>query len=275
MTEPVDFLFRLAEQAALRDLLVSTIVFAVIWFAVKRPQTFDLRNWLASTGTLTDLTYWLTNRLITNPLLIAAATYIFGTLLPIPLLLPGLRDLSLPVQIFTGLVVYDFFAYWRHRWSHSDLLWPIHAPHHSSTHLNWISGVREHFLDIFLIGLFGSILMLLLGFSPEAVAIVGTIRLYWVNFVHMDLSFSLGPLDYIIVTPRFHRWHHVPDKKGGQNYSGFFSFYDLIFGTFYLPKDKIAERFGPGEPNYPSGFAAQLLQPFKIYAGRLSGRMKS
>lgn len=275
MTEPTAALLHFAELAGLRDLLISTVVFAVIWFAVKRPQTFSIRSWLASTGTLTDVAYWFTNRLVSAPLMIAGAAYVFGTLLPLPLLLPGLQGLPFAVQIVLGLLLYDFLAYWRHRWSHSDLLWPIHAPHHSSTHLNWLSGSREHFLDIFLIGLCGSILLLLIGFPADAVAAIGLIRLYWVNFVHMDLNFSLGPLDYIIVTPRFHRWHHVPDKKGGQNYSGFFSFYDLIFGTFYLPADRVAERFGPGEPNYPNTFSGQLLQPFIMYAQRISDRIKS
>jgi len=259
-------------QAGLRDLLISTVLFAAIWFAYKRTLQVDLQHLLTKTGVKTDLAYWLTNRLITNPLLIVGATFLFGTLLKFPILLPGLRELHLVVQVLIGSVIYDFFSYWRHRWSHHDLLWPVHAPHHSSTNLNWLSGVREHFLDIILIALFGGILLALLGFSLEAIAIIGIIRLYWIDFVHLDLPFSLGPLDYIITTPRFHRWHHVPrvpDMPGNRNFSGLFSFFDLAFGTFYLPKDKLPERFGAGEPNYPSGFWGQLWQPFRMYAARL------
>lgn len=262
----------LYQRAALDELLVSTLVFGIIWVIANRKLP-EIGPLIHKTGVTTDLCYWLTNRLIANPLIRAAIIFVFADILRlggIPRLFPSqLEQLYLPLEVLVCMLAYDFFAYWRHRWTHSDLLWPIHAPHHSSTHINWMSGLREHFLDIFFIIVFGGVLMTVIGFSPAAIAITGLIRTYWVAFVHMDLAFSLGPLDYVIVTPRFHRWHHVQYRKGGQNYSGFFSFFDLLFGTFYLPKDKLASKFGTGEPNYPDSFKGQILQPFRVYWQRL------
>lgn len=94
---------------------------------------------------------------------------------------------------------------------------------------------------------------------------VGMARLYWVSFVHTDIHLDLGPLNYVIVTPRFHRWHHVPSRRGGQNYAGFFAFYDLIFGTYYYPKGEVPKNFGNGHKDYPEDFWNQLLYPFRTY----------
>ncbi len=109
-----------------------------------------------------------------------------------------------------------------------------------------------------------------LGFSVDAIFWVGVIRLYWVNFVHMDVKFELGILNYIIVTLRFHRWHHVPQRRGGHNYAGFFSFLDLIFGTFHLPKGEVPEKFGNGDKHYPQDFSEQLVYPLKVYLQSMS-----
>ncbi len=48
-----------------------------------------------------------------------------------------------------------------------------------------------------------------------------------------------------------------------RNFAGFFSFFDLAFGTFYLPKDVKAEGFGLGDPGYPAGYLGQLLARFR------------
>jgi hypothetical protein len=65
-----------------------------------------------------------------------------------------------------------------------------------------------------------------------------------------------GLLNYLFVTPEVHRWHHsaeVPEGYGYScNYGVEFSFWDMIFGTFYLPvKNGVAEQ--PGRIGYPGG----------------------
>jgi sterol desaturase/sphingolipid hydroxylase (fatty acid hydroxylase superfamily) len=81
-------------------------------------------------------------------------------------------------------------------------------------------------------------------------------------------------LNYLFVTPEVHRWHHsatVPEGYGYScNYGVEFSFWDVIFGTYYLPqKDGQTEQ--PERIGHPSGLADEsnylklLLVPLGLY----------
>jgi hypothetical protein len=37
---------------------------------------------------------------------------------------------------------------------------------------------------------------------------------------------------------------------------------DIIFGTFYMPKGELPDRYGVGEREYPMSFGGQLVHPF-------------
>jgi sterol desaturase/sphingolipid hydroxylase (fatty acid hydroxylase superfamily) len=83
-----------------------------------------------------------------------------------------------------------------------------------------------------------------------------------------------GVLNYLFVTPEVHRWHHAVDVPQGYgyscNYGVEFSFWDSLFGTYYLPKrdgefvmpERIVHPEGlPDERNY----AKIVLAPFGLY----------
>lgn len=272
-----DYINYFLSSYGMKHFLISTVLFWVVWCAWRRKIVLpSLPEFMRHPHIRTDITYWFFNQWVTIPVYYALLTLVLSWIPLTDYYTPPLTSFLEGIPFFAVLVLcmflYDFFSYWRHRLSHTNFLWPIHAPHHSSTQLNWLSGTREHFLDIFLICLLGNSLLYALGFPVEAILICAVIRLYWVNFVHMDMNFSLGPLDYVIVTPRFHRWHHVPDRNGNRNFSGFFSFIDLAFGTFYLPKDKVAEVFGVGTPNYPQSFSEQMAYPIVSYLKKKKSR---
>jgi sterol desaturase/sphingolipid hydroxylase (fatty acid hydroxylase superfamily) len=85
-------------------------------------------------------------------------------------------------------------------------------------------------------------------------------------FVHANLNWTLGPLKYALATPVFHRWHHtLPDEGGNQNFAPMFAFWDVLFGTFYMPPGRLPTRYGVDDPQFPAGFLKQLAYPF---AGR-------
>jgi sterol desaturase/sphingolipid hydroxylase (fatty acid hydroxylase superfamily) len=66
----------------------------------------------------------------------------------------------------------------------------------------------------------------------------------------------------------FHRWHHTSEAEGlDKNFAGLFPFIDVAFGTFYLPSDRRAEKFGLAGESVPEGFVAQLLYPFRRASG--------
>lgn len=271
------FLDFFAEQIA-RDLIIQFVLFWIVTclflrkIIIKNPKRIFTKN------VINDLSYLITNKVIFAPMWLVIVIAIIDTS-PLTAVSESsfasfINNMPFWQQLIIGMLVYDLFAYWRHRLLHSDALWPIHAIHHSSKELTWISGIRNHPLNTLFIAIFGVMILFVLGFSSEAIFWIGMVRLYWVNFVHMNFNFSLGPLDYVIVTPRFHRWHHVPLRQGGQNYAGFFSFYDYMFGTFYLPDDKVAEKFGNGHKDYPQDFTEQLAWPIKVYVMRVVKRFK-
>ena len=60
---------------------------------------------------------------------------------------------------------------------------------------------------------------------------------------HVNLRFRLRFIERLLVTPRFHYWHHAvtpPDR----NFAVHFPWLDRWFGTHYLPDDRWPEELG-------------------------------
>jgi lathosterol oxidase len=65
----------------------------------------------------------------------------------------------------------------------------------------------------------------------------------------------------VLVTPRFHHWHHAvaPVDK---NFAVHFAWLDRLFGTYYMPAAEWPAALGIERHPVPEGFFAQLLYPF-------------
>jgi len=83
----------------------------------------------------------------------------------------------------------------------------------------------------------------------------------WGFFVHANLRWRFGPLEWLLATPAFHHWHHTNDGPDcvNKNYAAMFPWVDRMFGTFYLPKTWPAE-YGTSTP-VPETLIGQLLEP--------------
>jgi sterol desaturase/sphingolipid hydroxylase (fatty acid hydroxylase superfamily) len=42
-----------------------------------------------------------------------------------------------------------------------------------------------------------------------------------------------------------------------------FSAWDVLFGTFHMPENRLPSRYGVDEADYPQGFLGQLVHPFQ------------
>ena len=105
---------------------------------------------------------------------------------------------------------------------------------------------------------------LLLGVAPTVMA--GYFLLYSVNgfFQHSNLLLRHGWLNYVVGSAETHRWHHAADPAMAPcNFSNTTIVWDLVFGTWYLPKGKHIERVGLADENYPKSFLAQMAAPFR------------
>jgi sterol desaturase/sphingolipid hydroxylase (fatty acid hydroxylase superfamily) len=181
----------------------------------------------------------------------------------------ALAALPLWSQILLILVISDVIQYWLHRAFHWGPLWPFHVIHHSSRVLDWIATFRVHPVQYALYSTSVGALVMVLGFSPVALAVLAPINFVHAALVHANLDWDYGPFRYVLASPVFHRWHHVDEdpEAHDKNFAPTFPVLDVIFGTFYMPKGVLPEGFGvEGAPS--EGFLAQLVYPFKALAAR-------
>lgn len=166
-------------------------------------------------------------------------------------------------QLLLATFLVDLVGYGRHRLMHTRFLWPFHAIHHSPKELDWLSNERFHPVNAYFSNLSSLIVLFLFFEDPLTLALCIPLRRMYGMFVHSNVSISYGPLNYILVSPLFHHWHHAANEKANKNYCAFFSFVDLVFGTYYLPKDKREpSALGLAEDDMANRFWPQMVYPF-------------
>lgn len=170
------------------------------------------------------------------------------------------------VQVLLLLSLRDFFRYWYHRWMHeSEFMWRWHAVHHSSERLYWFNGTRSHPLEGLVSSFLWAIPLAFIKAPVEIVFVTGLLGRTIGRFQHTNMDLILGPLDYVFSSPKNHRYHHSRKlEEGNSNYGGDVIFWDILFGTFYLPKgQEPSDDIGLHEmPNYPQSFVGLMFAPF-------------
>ncbi|MEM9572174.1 MAG: sterol desaturase family protein [Pseudomonadota bacterium] len=173
------------------------------------------------------------------------------------------------VPALVALVVADFVDYWSHRLRHVSVLWPMHAVHHSDTQMHYLTWYRAHIIELVVIHGSYALLATWMGASPAAVIGVVLFRGFHQQYVHMNVDWGHGPFKWVLVSPRFHRWHHAnhPDAWD-KNFSGIFSIWDRLFGTDYCPGPCQAPLGFPGNPG--EHFLRLFWFPFQEWAKMIS-----
>jgi sterol desaturase/sphingolipid hydroxylase (fatty acid hydroxylase superfamily) len=231
------------------------------------------RPWWRKREIVTDILYWflipLSTRFVRIGLMIMGAAYIYGIHGSDALIkfydngFGPLAELPLWTQAIVFVVASDFMSYWIHRGYHGAALWKYHAVHHSSKDLDWISAARFHPVNLLLGTMLVDVALLLAGISPNIMLWVGPFTTAHSAFVHANLNWTLGPFRYVLAGPVFHRWHHTALERGGScNFAGTFPIWDILFGTFYMPKNELPDAYGIDDKEFPTSFGAQLLYPF-------------
>ena len=179
------------------------------------------------------------------------------------------------VQVAAILLLVSFYRYWIHRWQHSnEFLWKLHSYHHRVTDLRAINDFTSNPLDWALRNATATLILGVIGFDPVALVIGLPAVGVWGILSHCGGDLKGGWLNYLIATPEVHRWHHTADVPEGYgysvNYGVEFSFWDIVFGTFYLPR-KDGETLQPLRIGHPSGLPDEpsylriLLVPLGLY----------
>ena len=171
----------------------------------------------------------------------------------------------IPATMITG----ELGFYWGHRWAHENaVLWRFHAIHHSAVQVDWLTNTRAHPLDVVFPRLCGFTLIYAAGLaqtdaSPAGavVPLIAVLTLLWGFFIHANVKWRFGWLEWVVVTPAFHRWHHVLGDHQDMNYAAMLPVFDWLFGTLYLPPREMPKRYGCDTP-LPTGWLGQLASPF-------------
>jgi len=77
-------------------------------------------------------------------------------------------------------------------------------------------------------------------------------------FVHSNIRVPIGPLRFVVATPRFHHRHHQRDGAAA-NFASFLPFIDLLFGSH---SDATSDRFGVAR-KLPDSFVGLLVAPLR------------
>ena len=235
-------------------------------------RVFPLHDsWLHSKGDLpTDLAHAATigalSSLVVAPLTAVLGTSAAGWLAAHAPIALWPTSWPLLAQIPLALVLAELPKYWHHRLQHeTELLWRYHAVHHSAPRLYWLNAARFHPLDIFIDGLLGGVALVALGAGPNLVALFLLVSGVHGYFQHANLTLHCGPLNYFFSMAELHRWHHSRRlEEANHNYGQNVIVWDLLFGTFYWPKDREPpEAIGiPNLPAFPMRYWPQLASPF-------------
>ncbi len=173
------------------------------------------------------------------------------------------------LRVLAALLVGEIGYYWGHRWAHNiPLLWRFHAIHHSAGQVDFLTNTRAHPVDLAftrmcsLVPLFALGLVNPLrpsdGLIPVLVLLTGVM---WGFFIHANLRWRFGPLEWVITTPGFHHWHHTLSAPRDRNYASMLPWLDRIFGSHYLPSTQWPSDYGNPFRTADS-LGGQLLQPF-------------
>ena len=246
------------------SLLFSTLVFVPIERALPvRPQSPLRPEWR------TDLGYYFIGHVLVQFVLIAvtASTAFMDALVASESVKAAVRSMPFWLQFVLAVLAADLFQAVLHRLYHKlPVLWRFHAVHHSSRQMDWLAGSRMHLVEILLTRSVVLMPLVILGFLPTAINAYIILAGIQAVLAHANLRTDFGLLEYVLVTPRYHHWHHARHADYlDANYAIHLPLVDMLMGTFKRPSPRAwPEQYGVMKPEtVPDGLIAQTLMPFQ------------
>ena len=243
-------------------LLVSALVFIPLekLFGLRRDQPILRRQWV------TDLQYFAVNSLFFSYIVLITTNAV-----PVTMGWAVSDSVQQTVRAWPGWVQFvvavfcaDFAQYWVHR-SYHRWLWPVHAVHHSAPAMDWLAGSRLHVIEVLATRALVFGVLFLIGFSEPVVQAYVVLVGAQAVFAHTNVGIEFGWLSYVLVTPRYHHWHHATDRAAADtNFAVHLPVIDWMFGTLRLPpKGEWPESYGVMGPPVPDGLLRQAVYPFR------------
>ena len=245
------------------SLLLSTLVFVPLERSFAVHEQSPLRP-----GWRTDIGYYFISHMLVQFILIAVttSTATMDLLVANEGLKTAIRSLPLWLQFLLAVFCADLFQAGLHRLYHNmPALWRFHAVHHSARHMDWLAGSRIHLLEILLTRIAVLAPLVLLGIAAPALNAYIILVGIQAVLAHANLRWNFGWLEYVLVTPRYHHWHHARHADYiDVNYAIHLPLVDMLMGTFKRPPPNTwPQAYGVMKPEtVPNGILAQTLMPF-------------
>jgi len=150
-----------------------------------------------------------------------------------------------PVYWVSVFVLTDLAYYGVHWVDHRcRVFWAVHVTHHTSVDFNISTGFRSPvFQSVYRVLYFVPIAFL--GFDPLDILLVYALAQIYGTLIHTRFVKSMGWLDYVLVTPAYHRVHHASNPEYlDKNLGMFLIVWDRLFGTFQPELPHVVTRFG-------------------------------
>lgn len=165
-------------------------------------------------------------------------------------------------QIALSLVVGEFFVYWAHRLMHqSELMWRIHALHHSPPHLYLLASGRSHPFNAILVHSLQVGPMVFLGASPEVIAATALVTASTGLLQHANSFMHTEWLNWLFATTDLHRTHHSVDlEESNTNFGNNLILWDIVFGTRLT--QRCPAEYGVTGVAWPESYVGHLATPF-------------
>ena len=192
------------------------------------------------------------------------STFVFQPVL-VHLAIPGVSatvaDLPAAVRFLVAVAVFDAVAFAVHLGMHrSDLFWRVHKVHHSSRRLDFLATTRTHAFELLIRNVPAQMALFALGLPPAVVASVVLVYGTFAVVGHSNLRLNLRWVEWLFITPRIHRLHHVPSTTQ-KNFATIFSVWDRA--TQRLVRSDTSPDAVLGVPGEVESFPQQFVLAFR------------
>jgi lathosterol oxidase len=247
-------------------LLLNLLVLGLLFVPMERMFTRIPAQPIVRKGFRTDMVYFAVSHLLVQVsvlLTMAPARVLFGWTEG-SALQRAVASQPLPLQFLEAMFLADLFGYASHRAFHAvPFLWRFHHIHHSSEQMDWLAGSRLHIVDILVMRAVGFVPIYALGFSQAATYAYLSFVSFHAVFIHANVRFDLRAIEGLVVTPRFHHFHHSAEVDAvDKNFAVHLPLIDRVFGTLHMPQGRWPARYGVDGPTVPASFLGQLVYPF-------------
>ena len=166
-------------------------------------------------------------------------------------------------------IIIDFMEWLAHYCMHRfDTLWAIHKIHHANEQIGVTSSRRFHLFEYLVFKPFAFIPTIFIGGIPAYFApTYSFIIIFFAFFTHANAKLPIGYFNYVLNTSNTHIWHHAKNfpNKYGVNFASVLNIWDVIFGLYYLPKNKTPILGVHDVGAVPNTIIGQFLYPFKYW----------